>query len=542
MRRTVLTTASMLAMAAGVLAAGGLAGGVAAKPLRWSSQGDINSADPYMRNQTLTLSAMSHVYEGLIRRDPKTLAIEPALAERWEILEPTRWRFHLRRGVKFHDGSPFTAEDVVFSAQRALAKGSEIKGRLVGMKEVKKIDDFTVDFITEKPNPIVHVEWTTWGIFSKEWAVKNNSTEVADPSKGDQPNFATTNANGTGPFKLKSRVADVKTEFVRNPDWWGWSKLPNSNVTEVVFTPIKSAPTRVAALLSGEIDMMEPVPVQDIDRVNNNKGTKVLVGPELRTIFIGMDQHRDELLYSSVKGKNPFKELKVRQAFMHAIDIEAIKTRVMRGLSVPSAMMIGGGVTGYSEDFKRLPFNPEQGKKLLAEAGYPNGFEVQFDCPNDRYVNDEAICQAVVGMLARIGIKANLNAKTNTVLFGEYAKFETSFFLLGWTPGSIDSWNVMQFIHKTVPADASGKPVPGSSFNYGRWSNKKFDELTDMVGQETDQAKRAQLIKEGWKLSIDEVSYLPLHQQTLTWGMRDTIAAMEMHAGNEFYWHYVTMK
>jgi len=209
--KSVRLTASAIALAA-VLSAG-TAG---AKPMKWSSQGDINSADPYMRNQTLSLSAMSHVYEGLIRRDPSTLAIQPALAERWEVVEPTRWRYHLRRGVKFHDGSPFTADDVVFSADRARSKGSEIKGRLPGVTQVVKVDDYTVDFVTEKPNPILHVEWATWGIFSKVWSVKNNSAEVVDPSKGDQPNFATTKANGTGPFRLKSRVADVKTEFTRN--------------------------------------------------------------------------------------------------------------------------------------------------------------------------------------------------------------------------------------------------------------------------------------------------------------------------------------
>jgi len=313
-------------------------------------------------------------------------------------------------------------------------------------------------------------------------------------------------------------------------------------VTEVIFTPIRSAPTQVAALLSGEIDMMEPVPVQDIDRINNNRGTKAMVGPESRTIYLGMDQHRDELMFSNVKGKNPFKDPRVRQAFMHAIDIEAIKTRVMRNMSVPSAMMIGAGIAGYSKDFKRLPFSPDQGKKLLAEAGYPDGFEIQLDCPNDRYVNDEPICQAVVGMLARFGVKVNLVTKTNTVLFGEYQKYETSFFMLGWAPESYDSWNPMQFLHRTVPADAAGKPIPGASFNYGRWSNKKFDELVDLIAQQTDQAKRAALIQEAWKLSIDEVAYLPLHQQTIAWGVRESIASMEMHAGNEFLCHYVTMK
>ncbi|MCC6470059.1 MAG: ABC transporter substrate-binding protein, partial [Alphaproteobacteria bacterium] len=431
-----------------------------AKTLKWASQGDLNSADQYMRNQTLSLSIMSNVYEGLIRRNPATLAIEPNLAEKWEIVEPTRWRFHLRKGVKFHDGKPFTADDVVFSADRVRSKGSDLKGRLPGVKEVRKIDDYTVDFITEKPNPILHAEWATWGIFSKGWSIDNKSTEVADPTKGEPPNFATTNANGTGPFKLKSREADVKTVFESNPDWWGKKNFPQNNVTEVVFTPIKSAPTRVAALLSGEIDFMEPVPVQDIDRINQNKGTRAITSPETRVVYFGFDHYRDELLYSNVKGKNPFKDKRVRQAFLQAIDIEAIKTKVMRNMAAPSAMMIGKGIHGWEAGFKRLPYNAAAAKKLLAEAGYPNGFEVQLDCPNDRYVNDEAICQATVGMLQRIGVKVNLVTKSNTVLFGEYQKMETSFYMLGWAPGSYDSWNPMQFLHRTVPTGPDGKSIP----------------------------------------------------------------------------------
>ncbi len=530
-----------LALATAMVALAAFAAPASAKTLKWASQGDLNSADQYMRNQTLSLSIMSNVYEGLIRRDPKTLAIEPALAERWEIAEPTRWRFYLRKGVKFHDGKPFTADDVVFSAQRALGKGSDIKGRLPADVQVKKVDDYTVDFVTKTPNPILHVEWTTWGIYSKGWAIDNKATEVADPSKGDAPNAATTQANGTGPFKLKSREADVKTVFEVNNDWWGKDKYKH-NVTEVIFTPIKSAQTRVAALISGQIDFMEPVPVQDIETINKNKGTKVIVSPETRVIFFGFDHVRNELKFSSVKGKNPFKDLRVRRAFMQAIDIEAIKTKVMRNMAEPSAMMIGKGIQGWDAAFKRLPYNPDAARKLLAEAGYPNGFEVQLDCPNDRYVNDEAICIAVQGMLQRIGVKINLVTKTNTVLFGEYQKFETSFYMLGWAPGSYDSWNPLEFLHRSVPVDAQGNSKPGGTFNYGRYGNPKVDELVTQISQETNTAKRAALVKQAWQMTIDDVGYIPLHQQTIAWGARDTIAKLEPHAGNEFLWYHVTMK
>jgi peptide/nickel transport system substrate-binding protein len=203
--------------------------------------------------------------------------------------------------------------------------------------------------------------------------------------------------------------------------------------------------------------------------------------------------------------------------------------------------MIGKGIHGWEESFKRLPYNPDAAKKLLADAGYPNGFEVQLDCPNDRYVNDEPICQATVGMLQRIGVKVNLVTKSNTVLFGEYQKMETSFYMLGWAPGSYDSWNPMQFLHRTVATGADGKPT-ATCCNYGRWSNKPFDELVDRIAQETDQKKRDALIHDAWKIAIDEVAYIPLHQQTIAWSARDTIAHLEPHAGNEFLWWYVQMK
>ena len=239
----------------------------------------------------------------------------------------------------------------------------------------------------------------------------------------------------------------MKTVFKANPNWW---RKPEHNLKEIVFTPIASDATRVAALLSGEVDVIEPVPIQDIARVNASaQRARCMTGPELRTIFLGMDQVRDELLYSNVKGKNPFKDVRVREAFYKAIDVELIKNRVMRGLSTPSALMIAPQLFALSKDFTRPKFDPDGAKKLLAEAGYPDGFEVTMDCPNDRYVNDAAICQAVVGMLARIGVKINLLAQPKAQYFAKVLKpggYQTSFYLLGWTPGTLDSQNVLHDI------------------------------------------------------------------------------------------------
>ena len=405
-------------LAACAAAALALSVGVAsAKTLRYANQGDLKSLDPYTLNETTTNAHLGNVYEGLTKRG-KDLSIQPGLAERWEVLEPTKWRFYLRKGVKFANGEPFTADDVIFSADRVRANGSNFTTRVPKDAKFVKVDDYTVDVILTSPNPILNSQWDTWYIMSKKWAEANNAA-APTPASASTPSYASLNANGTGPFKIESHQPGVKTVFKPNAGWWG---KPEHNLTEVIFTPINSDATRVAALLSGEVDIIEPVPIQDIQRVNSSNNAQVLTGPELRTIFLGMDQTRDELLESNVKGKNPFKDKRVREAFYKAIDIETIKSRVMRGLSTPSALMIAPELFSLSKDFKRPAYDPEGAKKLLAEAGYPNGFEVGMDCPNDRYVNDGQICQAIVGMLARANIKVNLNAQPKAQYFAKVLK------------------------------------------------------------------------------------------------------------------------
>jgi peptide/nickel transport system substrate-binding protein len=315
----------------------------------------------------------------------------------------------------------------------------------------------------------------------------------------------------------------VKTVWKKNPNWWD---TPKHNLDEVVFTPISSNATRVAALLSGEIDWMDPVPLADQARVNANPGTEVMSGPEIRTIFLGFDQIRPELLHASVKGQNPFKDMRVRKAFYQAIDEEAIKAKVMRGLATPAALLIAPSLYSESGDFKRMPFDPDAAKKLLADAGYPNGFEVQLDCPNDRYVNDEAICQSVVGMLARIGVKIILNAEPKSKFFARILQaggYDTSFYLLGWTPGTLESYNVFQY--NIQCRDEKGN---GGHNNIGGYCNPKVDELANAALQEPDQEKRDDLFKKAWQIALfDDVGYIPLHQQALAWGISKKVHVVQ---------------
>jgi peptide/nickel transport system substrate-binding protein len=523
-RQTLLAavTASILAVAMAP---------ASAQSLRYANQGDLKSLDPYTLNESTTHAHLAHIFEGLTARD-KDLKVIPALAEKWETPEPTRWRFHLRKGVKFHNGDPFTADDVVFSADRVRKKGSNLQTRIPSDAKVVKVDDYTVDFILTSPNPILNSQWDTWYIMSKKWAEANNSVDPT-PAAATTPSFASLNANGTGPFTIESHQPGVKTVFKANPNWW---RKPEHNLKEIIFTPIGSDATRVAALLSGEVDVIEPVPIQDITRVDSSPNAQVLKGPELRTIFLGMDQVRDELLYSNVKGKNPFKDVKVREAFFKAVDIELIKTRVMRGLSTPSALMIAPQLFKLSGDFTRPKFDPDGAKKLLAEAGYPDGFEVTMDCPNDRYVNDAGICQAVVGMLARIGVKVTLLAQPKAQYFAKVLKpggYQTSFYLLGWTPGTLDSHNVLFDIMgcRDDPKSARGEA------NLGGYCNKNLDALTDKVLQESDMTKRDLLIKQAYEIAQKDFGYIPLHQQALAWGVSKKVK-LSQRADNQvlLYW------
>jgi peptide/nickel transport system substrate-binding protein len=503
-----------------------------AQTVRYANQGELKSLDPYTLNESTTHGHLGNVYEGLIARD-KDLKIIPALAESWEIKEdPSHWRFHLRKGVKFQNGDPFTADDVVFSADRVRAKGSNLQSYIPADAKVIKVDDYTVDFVLSSPNPILHALWGTWYIMDKKWAEANNAVEPT-PVAATSPSYASLHTNGTGAFTIESHQPGVKTVFKVNPNWW---RKPEHNIKEIIFTSIGSDATRVAALLSGEVDIIEPVPVQDISRVDSSPNAQVLKGPEIRTIFLGMDTLRDELLYSSVKGKNPFKDVRVREAFFKAIDVELIKTRVMRGLSVPSALMVSPLLFPLAKDFTRPKFDPDGAKKLLTEAGYPDGFEVTMDCPNDRYVNDAAICQAVVGMLARIGVKVNLLAQPKAQYFAKVLKaggYQTSFYLLGWTPGTSDAHDILFQIMgcRDDPKSSRGQA------NLGGYCNKKVDEIATKVLVEPDTAKRDLLIKEAFEIVQKDYGYIPLHQQGLAWGVSKKLS-LPQRADNQviFYW------
>ncbi|APV49923.1 ABC transporter substrate-binding protein [Betaproteobacteria bacterium GR16-43] len=491
--------------------------GVSAKTFRFSSQGDITTIDPHGNNEGFTNAYLDNIYEPLVTRG-KDLKVEPALALSWKLENPTTMRFKLRPNVKFHDGTPFNADDVVFTFQRALSDTSNYKPYLAGVKEAKKIDDLTVDVITEGPAPVLIGQLTEIRMMSKAWCTKHNVTKPQD-YKNKEETFASRNGNGTGPFILRSREPDVKTVAVLNSNYWG--KM-DGNVTEIVYQPIKSDATRLAALISGEIDFVLDPPPQDIPRLKQDAKIKVLEGNENRTIFLGMDQFRDELQYSNVKGKNPFKDQRVRKAVQLSIDVQAIKTQVMRGLSVPTGIMFAPQVDGYPKDLdKPVAPNREEAKKLLAAAGYAQGFEVTLDCPNNRYVADEKICVAIAGMLAQVNIKVKVNAMPRATYFPKIQNLDTSFYMLGWGVPTFDSQYALQSLMRTrVEKSADG------DYNLGRYSNAKVDAAIEKLKTEVDGKKRAELAREITVLHRDDVGHVPLHHQVIPWAMRSNVSAV----------------
>ena len=501
-----------------------------AKTLRWANRGDMQTTDPHSQNEGLTNNINSLIYEFLTDRD-KQLGLRPSLAESWQRINDTTWRFKLRPGVKFHDGTPFTADDVVFSYERARSDTSQLRVYSTRAGIPKQIDALTVEFTTPAPNPTMLEDLATINIMSKAWCEKNRATKPQNyGAKEDM--ITAREANGTGPYMLKARQPDVKTVLAKNPNWWGIKAgLFEGNVDEVVFTPINADATRLAALISGEIDVINDPPPQDVPRLKQTPNIKVIEGVENRIVFIGMDQNRDELLYSNVKGKNPFKDKRVRQALYQAIDIDAINKTTMRGLSKPTGALLPAPKMSAPDIEARLPYDKEKARKLLADAGYPNGFEVTLDCPNNRYVNDEKICQALAAMWSQVGVATRVNAMPRATYFPKLEKTDTSVYMLGWGGASTDAIFTLQPVLSTYTGKGEG------DYNYGRYSNPKLDTLMQKAKTEMNAEARLVFIQEALLAHNAQINHLPLHRQVIPWASRGNVTVI--HRADNFvtpYW------
>lgn len=510
-----------------ILALGGTA--VQAKTFKWTSASDIPTWDIHSQNNALANGIHASVYESLVYYNSKTFKPEAMLAESWTQISPTQLRVNLRKGVKFHDGSAFTADDAVFSLERAMARTSNFGIYAQGITKVNKVNEHTIDIITGGPNPVLINQLTELRMMSKAWAEKNNS-QVPKDIRTQEENFAHRNAMGTGPFMLKEWQPDQRMVLVRNPNWWGKME---GNVTEIVYSPIKATATRMAALLSGEVDfVLDPSP-QDLPRVRNNPNLSVIDGVENRTIFLGMDQHREELVGSSVKGKNPLKDVRVRKALYQAIDIETIHRVTMRGQSQVTGALVSPQVAGWNESVhKRFPFDVAAAQKLLADAGYKDGFEVDFACPNNRYINDEQICQAITAMWARVGVRAKLRTLPLATYFPMIQRYEASIYMLGWGVPTFDALYSLQSLVRTVGQGGDG------NYNVGRYSNPRMDAVIDRAKTETDPFIRPRLLSEALQLQNDDVAHIPLHNQIIPWALKKNVSVVH-RADNRLDWRLI---
>ncbi|MEM7059130.1 MAG: ABC transporter substrate-binding protein [Pseudomonadota bacterium] len=503
---------------------------VDAKTLKWARAGDSLTMDPHAQNEGPTSALAHQIMEPLVMRD-MTGAMVPALATEWapSADDPNIWVFKLREGVTFHDGAAFDSSDAVFSFNRAMTEDSDYKELLASVKEVKANGPYEFHIITDGPNPIMPSNLTNLFIMDEDWAKANNTVKVQD-FEGGEETYAARNANGTGPYVLVSREPDTKTVLKAYENYWGKDEFP-MEVTDIIYTPIQNAATRVAALLSGEVDFIQDVPVQDLGRVADADGLDVRTAPQNRVIFLGLNQGDADLKTDDVDGKNPFSDLRVRQAMNMAINRDAIKKVVMRGQSQPAGVAMPPFVNGWTAELDQVPSpDMDKAKALMAEAGYGDGFSITLNCPNDRYINDEAICQAAVGMMAQIGIKVNLDAKPKAQHFPLISNYETDFYMLGWGVPTYDSEYIFNFL-------VHSKGEKYGSWNGTRYSNPDLDAKIESLASETNLDKRNNDIAAIWSQVQEDVLYLPIHHQVLNWGMKsnvDTVVAPDDAA--KFKW------
>jgi peptide/nickel transport system substrate-binding protein len=486
----------------------------AANTLRVGVQGDAGTMDPQAQNIQTTLTLHSMVFDALVTRD-RQLRLAPGLATRWELVNPTTWRFYLRPNVRFHGGEAFGADDVKFSIERTRHATSQFQVFAASISDVRMVDDLTVDLVTATPDPLIPDKLTYIFIMDRGWAEQHNVREPQN-LRTRQETHTALNANGTGPFILRTREPDSRTVLERNPAYWGTIE---GNVTRVEWRPVASDPTRVSALLSRELDLVIDVPTQDVARLSRDSGVRVERTDEFRTIFFGFDLKNDQLKYGQPGGGNPFRDRRVREAVYRAIDIEAIQRATMRGLATPTGQLLAPGNVGYDAvQDRRLPYDPDGARRLLREAGVPQGYAFTLDCPNDRYVNDEQVCQAVTAMLNQVGFNLTLNLMPRARYFPKLWERDTSMFMMGFNSPYFDGMYALETLHMT-------RADPEGIFNYALYSNPEIDRIIRAARDETDLARRADLMKAAWKRVSEELIYIPMYHQVLVWAMRRNVEA-----------------
>jgi peptide/nickel transport system substrate-binding protein len=501
--------AAIAALAIGIVIS--LAGPARAENvLRWAFSTGALTFDPHSANSGPDDMQQYSVYERLLGTSAR-LEVIPQLATAWRPVGPATWEFELRQGVRFHDGTPLTAEDVVFSLERARTKPSQFASFFADVSDVRAVDAGTVRISTRAPDALLPDRLRKLFIMSKAWAEAHGVNRAAD-FKSAEETYATHHANGTGPFILEAFEPRGRVVTRRNPDWWGHEFFP-TNIDRIEFTPIADPEQRLNALLKGEIDLLTSPPLDAVEQIEGTPGLKIAETTQLHSVWLSVDQASHELRSSNIKGRNPFKDKRVRQAMYQAIDIETIRDDVMQGLSVPAGMIIPPGVNGHAPELdQRLPYDHETARTLLAEAGYPKGFNVTLDCTNNYYVNDEAICRAVAGQLSEIGIAVSVNARPEDRHYQKVGNAECDFWLESYTAGTLDSLEVFLISIRSGGAD-----------NWSGYANPRIDQLIEELRVASLTFARDAIIEEVWRAVLNDVVFVPLHHQVVVWAMRENL-------------------
>jgi peptide/nickel transport system substrate-binding protein len=490
-----------------------IAGLVAASPaaaenvLRFTSaNGGAVTMDPHSSGLIADRAATMQVYEHLLDID-SNLAIVPQLAVAWKPIEPNTWESELRQGVRFHDGTPLTAEDVVFSIERARAGTSELQTPVANIAAIRAINNRTVHITTTAPDPLLWMRLGFVAIMSKNWS---ETHKVATPAyRYGEGNYASRNANGTGPFMLEEFEPGGRWVLIRNPDWWG-SADNSIEIDRIVHTWRSDEKDNLAALLDGEIDLLSSPLYSGLTAIQRNPDLKLVYGPKLQTFFFGFDQGSAELRSSNVKSRNPFKDKRVRQAVAHAIDMGPVLRPLMSELFLPAGMLITPGVNGYAPDIDQpVPYDPDKARALLAEAGYPDGFSVTLDCPNEWGDDETTACQGAVEQLDAVGIEVKINfLSTDELVALVEERRESDFFLDSWQSDP-DSEGLLNYLFHSQ-----------SRHNLARYSNPQIDELIEKIQNEMVTYGRDAYLEEAWKIVTNDFVYLPIRHGVSVFAMR----------------------
>ena len=493
-----------------VLAAAAIFGHASAAELTIGIGADVTSIDPHYHNVTPNNNVAAHIFDYLVLRDEREKPI-PGLAESWKSIDPLTWEFKLRKGVKFHDGSEFTAADVVASIERVPLVPNSPSPFTVYTKQIKEmivVDPYTIRFRTASPYPLMPTDMTQVAIISK--AAARASTEDFNTGKA---------AIGTGPYKFLRYAKGDRIELARNDAYWG-GKTPWDKVT---LRLLPNDASRVAALLAGDVQAIEYVPTSDVSRIRADSHLNVYKVIADRLIYLHMDSERDVSPYVTDKdgkplAKNPLKDPRVRKAISKAINRTAIVDKVMEGEAVAAGQLLPSGMFGTTPNLKVEPYDPEGAKKLLAEAGYPNGFGLTIHSPNNRYVNDAKVAQAVAQMLARIGIATKVEAMPSATYFPQATELKFSFMLLGWGSGTGEASSPLKALLATYNKDKGF-----GTANRGRYSNPRVDALLEEGLATVDDPKREALLQRATEVAIGDTGIIPLHFQVNLWATRSGI-------------------